>query len=77
MTANRIFVQKGIYDKFAEALTERIKQLKVGAGWEKDVFIGPLTHDRAVEKAMKHIEGMLRSITHPPFLALNFINNTY
>ncbi|ETN42700.1 uncharacterized protein HMPREF1541_01858 [Cyphellophora europaea CBS 101466] len=55
VTANRIFVQKGIYDKFAEALTERIRKLKVGAGWEKDVFVGPLTHDRAVEKAMSHI----------------------
>lgn len=57
VTANRIFVQKGIYDKFADALTERIKTLKVGAGWEKDVFVGPLTHDRAVEKAMNHING--------------------
>lgn len=57
VTANRIFVQKGIYDRFAEALTERIKGLKVGAGWEEGVFVGPLTHERAVEKAMKHIEG--------------------
>lgn len=56
VTANRIFVQDGIYDQFATSLTERIKTLKVGLGTEKDVFIGPLTHDRAVQKAMDHIK---------------------
>ena len=57
VTANRIFVQKGIYDKFAKALTEKIKTLKVGNGVDDGVFIGPLTHERAVEKAMNHISG--------------------
>jgi succinate-semialdehyde dehydrogenase/glutarate-semialdehyde dehydrogenase len=57
VTANRIMVQKGIYNKFADALTARIKELKVGKGTEEGVFIGPLTHERAVEKAMVHING--------------------
>jgi succinate-semialdehyde dehydrogenase/glutarate-semialdehyde dehydrogenase len=57
VTANRIMVQKGIYDKFAKALTEKIRTLKVGPGTDDDVFVGPLTHNIAVEKAMKHIEG--------------------
>lgn len=57
VTANRIMVQKGIYDEFAEALGKRIKELKVGDGLEEGVFIGPLTHERAVEKAMRHIDG--------------------
>lgn len=57
VTANRIMVQKGIYSVFVEALTERVKQLKVGPGTEEGVFVGPLTHDRAVEKALRHIEG--------------------
>ncbi|KIV81624.1 hypothetical protein PV11_03795 [Exophiala sideris] len=55
VTANRIFVQSGIYDKFAEALTAKVKSLKVGPGVEEGVFVGPLTHERAVEKAMNHI----------------------
>ncbi|TKA82645.1 hypothetical protein B0A55_00738 [Friedmanniomyces simplex] len=55
VTANRIFVQAGIYDEFAKQLTERIKTLKVGAGTEEGVFVGPLTHERAVEKAMNHV----------------------
>ncbi|KAI1609207.1 succinate-semialdehyde dehydrogenase [Exophiala viscosa] len=55
VTANRIFVQSGIYDKFADALTAKVKSLKVGPGVEDGVFVGPLTHERAVEKAMNHI----------------------
>lgn len=56
VTANRVFVQSGIYDEFAKQLTERIAKLKVGAGTDDDVFVGPLTHERAVEKAMNHIK---------------------
>ncbi|KXS98004.1 hypothetical protein AC578_8762 [Pseudocercospora eumusae] len=56
VTANRVFVQSGIYSRFASALTEKIKTLKVGPGTQEGVFIGPLTHERAVEKAMKHIQ---------------------
>ncbi|KAK5047777.1 hypothetical protein LTR84_006442 [Exophiala bonariae] len=55
VTANRIFVQKAIYDKFADGLATKIKTLKVGAGTEDGVFVGPLTHERAVEKALSHI----------------------
>lgn len=57
VTANRIFVQSGIYEEFSEKLIERVKTLKVGPGTEEGVFVGPLTHERAVEKAMKHIDG--------------------
>ncbi|PLB53400.1 succinate-semialdehyde dehydrogenase [Aspergillus steynii IBT 23096] len=56
VTANRIFVQRGIYQEFMQALIAKIKTLKVGDGMEKDVFIGPLTHERAVGKAMEHIK---------------------
>lgn len=56
VTANRIFVQDGIYDRFIHALAEKIKTLKVGLGTDDGVFIGPMTHDRAVEKALAHIE---------------------
>jgi succinate-semialdehyde dehydrogenase/glutarate-semialdehyde dehydrogenase len=42
--------------------TKRIKELKVGPGTEEGVFVGPLTHERAVEKAMKHIDGKSRRV---------------
>jgi succinate-semialdehyde dehydrogenase/glutarate-semialdehyde dehydrogenase len=54
-------VQKKIYEEFAEALTKKIRSLKVGPGTEEGVFVGPLTHERAVEKAMNHIEGVYPS----------------
>lgn len=57
VTANRIFVQEGIYDKFVQAMSDKMKTLKVGVGTEDGVFVGPMTHERAVDKAMKHIEG--------------------
>lgn len=61
VTANRIFVQSGIYDEFAKALTEKIKTLKVGPGTEDGVYIGPLTHENAVAKAVRHIDGELNA----------------
>lgn len=62
VTANRIFVQEGIYDRFSAALVEKVKALKVGNGVEEGVFIGPLTHERAVEKAVAHIKGSFSSV---------------
>jgi acyl-CoA reductase-like NAD-dependent aldehyde dehydrogenase len=57
VSANRIFAQSGIYDKFAQAMVERIKKQKVGLGTDEGVTVGPLTHERAVEKAVRHIKG--------------------
>jgi len=37
-------------------------ELKAGPGTEDGVFIEPLTHERAVEKAMKHIDGRSRKV---------------
>ena len=55
--ANRVFVQRGIYDRFTTALVEKVKTLKIGKGTDPGVMIGPLTHERAVEKALNHISG--------------------
>lgn len=54
--ANRIYVQQGIYDRFAEAFTEKVKAFNVGAGFEEDVTHGPLIHDRAVSKVQSHVD---------------------
>ncbi|KIW87978.1 uncharacterized protein Z519_11563 [Cladophialophora bantiana CBS 173.52] len=51
----RILVQAGIHDKFVSVLIEKVKALKVGPGTGEGADIGALTHERAVEKAMKHI----------------------
>lgn len=48
--ANRIFVQAGIYDRFAEALAAEVRKLKVGPGREAGTVIGPLINADAVKK---------------------------
>jgi aspartate-semialdehyde dehydrogenase len=50
LAANRIFVHKQIYPAFCEAFAARIAALRVGPGLVSDVEIGPLMHERAVEK---------------------------
>jgi succinate-semialdehyde dehydrogenase/glutarate-semialdehyde dehydrogenase len=56
IAANRIYVQRGIYEKFLEAFTARMKSLKVGDGLEPGVDIGPLIDDAGLAKALSHIE---------------------
>jgi succinate-semialdehyde dehydrogenase/glutarate-semialdehyde dehydrogenase len=53
--ANRIFVQEGIYDKFAGKLKERIEAQVVGNGMDQGVTLGPLIDNAAVEKVKEHI----------------------
>lgn len=58
--ANRIYVQEGIYDKFAELFTEKVKGFKVGGGYEEGVTHGPLIHDRAVSKVEAHVQDAIK-----------------
>jgi succinate-semialdehyde dehydrogenase/glutarate-semialdehyde dehydrogenase len=53
--ANRLYVQDGVYDAFAEKLIAAVKQLRVGNGFEADVAQGPLIDQAAVEKVEEHI----------------------
>ena len=53
--ANRIYVQSGVYDAFAEKLTARIREMKVGNGMEAGVTFGPLIDQAALDKVEQHI----------------------
>ena len=53
--ANRIYVQAGVYDAFAEKLTAAVAALKVGDGTEAGVEQGPLINERAVDKVERHV----------------------
>jgi len=57
--ANRIYVQRGIYDKFAEKLAAKVKELKVGNGTEPGVVIGPMIEPKAITKVKAHIDDAL------------------
>ena len=51
ITANRVYVQKGVYDKFAQLLVEKTKALKVGHGAKEGTTMGPVTTPRSLDKA--------------------------
>jgi len=53
--ANRIYVQDGVYEKFAGKLAEKVAAMKVGNGLETGVVQGPLIEKKAVEKVEEHI----------------------
>ncbi|MBK8525465.1 MAG: NAD-dependent succinate-semialdehyde dehydrogenase [Betaproteobacteria bacterium] len=53
--ANRILVQGGVYQAFAEKLAARVAQLQVGAGSEPGVVQGPLIDGAGLEKVEAHI----------------------
>ncbi|TAK52396.1 MAG: NAD-dependent succinate-semialdehyde dehydrogenase, partial [Betaproteobacteria bacterium] len=53
--ANRLFVQDGVYERFAAKLTEKVKSLKVGAGTEAGVQQGPLIDPQALAKVESHV----------------------
>ncbi|SPJ85498.1 probable succinate-semialdehyde dehydrogenase [Fusarium torulosum] len=56
ITANRVYVQSGIYEEFLEKLVSRSETLKQGHGLDPDTTIGPLTTLRGVTKAQEHVD---------------------
>lgn len=57
--ANRIYVQAGVYDAFAEKLAAAVDKLRVGDGLDDGVTTGPLINADAVEKVQEHIQDVL------------------
>lgn len=56
VTANRVYVQAGIFDKFVERWNVETKKLVVGHGAEKATTMGPVTTPRSVDKALSLVE---------------------
>src|SRR5512134_3327144 len=52
---NRIYVQDGVYDAFAQKLTAAVEKLKPASGLEAGATQGPLIDDKAVVKVEEHI----------------------
>lgn len=53
--ANRLLVQAGIYETFAQKLAAEVSRLKVGAGTTAGVQQGPLIDQAALEKVEAHV----------------------
>jgi succinate-semialdehyde dehydrogenase/glutarate-semialdehyde dehydrogenase len=56
IAANRIYVQRGLYQEFLNAFVEKTKALKVGDGLQPGIDVGPLVDQDGLRKALDHIE---------------------
>ena len=54
--ANRVYVQQGIADAFAEKLAARVNAIKVGNGMKEGVTMGPLIDRKAFDKVKRHVD---------------------
>jgi len=54
--ANRLYVQSGIYESFAEGLTKRMAALNVGPGVDALTECGPMITPKAVEKVDRLVD---------------------
>ena len=57
--ANRLYVQDGVYQAFAEKLQAAVARLKVGNGMDEGVTTGPLINAEAVTKVQRHLADAL------------------
>ncbi|KAE8691830.1 Succinate-semialdehyde dehydrogenase [Hibiscus syriacus] len=57
--ANRVLVQEGIYEKFAEAFSKAVQNLQVGDGFTEGVAQGPLINEAAVQKVESFLQDAL------------------
>ena len=54
--SSRIIVTEGIYDRFVEAMINRIKKIKVGSALEQGVDVGPVVSEAQLEQDLRYIE---------------------
>jgi succinate-semialdehyde dehydrogenase/glutarate-semialdehyde dehydrogenase len=54
--ANRIFVQRGVADRFIPAFTDAVKRLRVAPGFDEGAQVGPLINEETRQKAHQLVE---------------------
>lgn len=57
--ANRLYVQAGVYDKFVEKFAAKVKQFKIGNGFDEGVTHGCLINTKAMDKVEEHVKDAL------------------
>ncbi|MFV9045518.1 NADP-dependent succinate-semialdehyde dehydrogenase [Klebsiella oxytoca] len=57
--ANHLYIQDGVYDRFAEKLQQAVSKLQIGDGLQPNVTIGPLIDEKAIAKVQEHIADAL------------------
>ncbi|WBU58833.1 NAD-dependent succinate-semialdehyde dehydrogenase [Paracoccus albus] len=56
--ANRFYIHRDIYDEFCTRFTKAVEALSLGRGMD-DPDIGPLIHDRQIDKQKAHVQDAL------------------
>ncbi len=56
LCGSRIFVQRGIYEKFRDAFVEKVKQLKVGNPLDEDSNLGAVVSKPHMEKVLSYVK---------------------
>jgi succinate-semialdehyde dehydrogenase/glutarate-semialdehyde dehydrogenase len=59
IASNRVLVQEGVLEPFAEKLKKRMAELRLGPGLQPDADIGPLIDQRAVDRLHQWVDGAL------------------
>jgi succinate-semialdehyde dehydrogenase / glutarate-semialdehyde dehydrogenase len=60
IASNRIYVQRGIYEKFLTKFVAQTRALKISDGLEDGVLVGPLINEDGLSKAIEHIEDAVK-----------------
>ena len=55
INANRVYVQSGVYDRFADMLVARAARLVPGHGTRPDSTLGPVTTPQSVDRVLAHV----------------------
>ncbi|GJH01034.1 NAD-dependent succinate-semialdehyde dehydrogenase [Paraburkholderia terrae] len=53
---NRVYVQSGVYERFADLLATRVAALKVAPATDPAAQIGPMINARAIDKIARHVD---------------------
>ena len=57
---NRVYVQSGVYARFADLLAKRVAALKVAPATDPAAQIGPMINERAIDKIARHVEDAIQ-----------------
>lgn len=60
ISPNRIFVQRGILDRFVQTFSDRVAKMKAGNGLAAGVSIGPLVNEAALNKVSRQVDDALK-----------------
>lgn len=56
VTANRVYIHRGVYDKFVEMVLQGSSKLKMGHGMAEGATLGPVTTPQSLDRAEQMVE---------------------